>query len=352
MEVRLLITHGKANLKQVVLGPETIIGRGNDCNLKIASSQVSRRHCRIVVTDSEVHIRDLGSANGTLVNGKPLPKEEDTPVAPGAVLVVGPLKFVVQFTPPVAVVSVSAKARANEVTTRAPDDTAVQVVAAPPPGEEDTRDLAPAQKMAAVTDEPDTALDLNPAEDTRHRDSETKAAQTTEDDGTGTEIGTALLFPEDQPADADESAGPAARDPDQTDMLSAEDLAAAQARVAPPAAEPPRKKWGLFDFFRRKKSSAESETIAAIRTPGVAPSPAKGSGVPETPEPLAVPDADEEPDFFGPLEDDAPPEGATLMFNAAAEDADPPGPSPKKKSKNRKQDEGGDDSLNAFLKNL
>ncbi len=112
MEARLLVTHGKANVKKVTLGPQTVIGRAPECNLRIASSQVSRRHCRLTVTDSEVFVCDLGSANGTLLNGKPLPREIEVAVAPGDALFVGPLKFVVEYQPPPALSAREAEAAA------------------------------------------------------------------------------------------------------------------------------------------------------------------------------------------------------------------------------------------------
>ena len=100
MEVRLHVTHGKANVKEIVLGRETLIGRSSDCNLKITSSQVSRRHCRIQVTDHEVLITDLGSANGTLVNGLALPKDQPSRVASWNELEIGPLKFQINYIAP------------------------------------------------------------------------------------------------------------------------------------------------------------------------------------------------------------------------------------------------------------
>lgn len=99
MEVRLVVTNDNANAKQVRLGSETVIGRSRECNLRIASGQVSRQHCMIRVEDSRVLVRDLGSANGTEVDGVTIPPEIDIPVAPGSSLVVGPLKFVFEFTP-------------------------------------------------------------------------------------------------------------------------------------------------------------------------------------------------------------------------------------------------------------
>jgi pSer/pThr/pTyr-binding forkhead associated (FHA) protein len=45
------------------------IGRDPGASLWIDSSLVSRRHARIVVLDGHVTIEDLGSRNGTLLNG-------------------------------------------------------------------------------------------------------------------------------------------------------------------------------------------------------------------------------------------------------------------------------------------
>ena len=48
----------------------TSLGRHDDCVIRIKSSQVSRRHCEIHEADGQLTVRDLGSSNGTFVNGK------------------------------------------------------------------------------------------------------------------------------------------------------------------------------------------------------------------------------------------------------------------------------------------
>jgi len=48
----------------------TSVGRHDDCVIRIKSSQVSRRHCEIFEVAGKLTIRDLGSSNGTFVNGK------------------------------------------------------------------------------------------------------------------------------------------------------------------------------------------------------------------------------------------------------------------------------------------
>jgi predicted component of type VI protein secretion system len=47
-----------------------LIGRETDCHLRPNSEMVSRHHCAISVDDFAVRLRDLGSTNGTLVNGE------------------------------------------------------------------------------------------------------------------------------------------------------------------------------------------------------------------------------------------------------------------------------------------
>src|SRR5262245_32418171 len=48
----------------------TTLGRHDDCLIRIKSSQVSRRHCEILEVGGKLTVRDLGSSNGTFVNGK------------------------------------------------------------------------------------------------------------------------------------------------------------------------------------------------------------------------------------------------------------------------------------------
>ncbi|HKI32688.1 MAG TPA: FHA domain-containing protein [Gemmataceae bacterium] len=47
----------------------TIVGRKEDCDLRLEHKSVSKMHCIIVKTDGLLLLRDLGSTNGTRVNG-------------------------------------------------------------------------------------------------------------------------------------------------------------------------------------------------------------------------------------------------------------------------------------------
>jgi hypothetical protein len=52
--------------------PVTILGRGTDCDLRLVDPGVSRHHAELRVEDGEVVLVDLGSTNGTFVNGQPV----------------------------------------------------------------------------------------------------------------------------------------------------------------------------------------------------------------------------------------------------------------------------------------
>lgn len=70
MKVQMQVVQGKAP-GQLLGFPcgEFIFGRGPECHVRPNSDWISRQHCLLRITDNEVHLRDLGSANGTLVNG-------------------------------------------------------------------------------------------------------------------------------------------------------------------------------------------------------------------------------------------------------------------------------------------
>jgi len=47
-----------------------ILGRALECDLAVVTPHVSRQHARLDVEDDRLYIEDLGSSNGTMVNGK------------------------------------------------------------------------------------------------------------------------------------------------------------------------------------------------------------------------------------------------------------------------------------------
>jgi len=49
---------------------EIVVGRSSDLDMVLVEDMVSRRHARIVCSDADITIEDLGSTNGTFVNGE------------------------------------------------------------------------------------------------------------------------------------------------------------------------------------------------------------------------------------------------------------------------------------------
>ena len=72
----------------------TVIGRREDCDLRIPLGEVSRKHCRIVRDGDSLRLEDLGSSNGTFLNGTRV--EREAVLSPGDSIQVGPVVFVLQ----------------------------------------------------------------------------------------------------------------------------------------------------------------------------------------------------------------------------------------------------------------
>ena len=77
----------------------TVIGRRQDCDLCVPLMVVSRRHCEISQDANRLHVRDLGSRNGTFLNGQQV---DEADINPGDKIKVGAVTFAVQVngTPP------------------------------------------------------------------------------------------------------------------------------------------------------------------------------------------------------------------------------------------------------------
>ena len=74
---RLLVTTAQdagpsAQQTYEITTPVTLLGRGTDCDLRLVDPGVSRHHAEIRVEGPEVVLVDLGSTNGSFVNGNPV----------------------------------------------------------------------------------------------------------------------------------------------------------------------------------------------------------------------------------------------------------------------------------------
>ena len=55
--------------------PARVIGRSSDADLVLSDPEVSRRHAALAAAGGVVYLSDLGSRNGTFLNGKQLGRE-------------------------------------------------------------------------------------------------------------------------------------------------------------------------------------------------------------------------------------------------------------------------------------
>jgi pSer/pThr/pTyr-binding forkhead associated (FHA) protein len=72
----------------------TVVGRREDCDLRIPLGEVSRKHCRLIKDNDSIRLEDLGSSNGTFHNGE---RVREATLAPGDTVQIGPVTFMVQI---------------------------------------------------------------------------------------------------------------------------------------------------------------------------------------------------------------------------------------------------------------
>src|SRR5213080_2252939 len=77
-----------------ILKDLTVVGRKEECDLRLDHKSVSKLHCVIVKTDGALLLRDLGSTNGTRVNGQ---RVRRAALLPNDSVAVANLKYQVKF---------------------------------------------------------------------------------------------------------------------------------------------------------------------------------------------------------------------------------------------------------------
>src|SRR5205823_2533048 len=64
----------------------TVVGRGDQASVRLADAGASRQHARLEYDGQQVVLHDLGSANGSMVNGR---RVTAVPLNPGDVILIG-----------------------------------------------------------------------------------------------------------------------------------------------------------------------------------------------------------------------------------------------------------------------
>ena len=93
MRITLEFFNRKGQIKPIVVDDdETIVGRGETCQLKVGSELVSREHCVVRLHDGAAWLEDLGSTNGTFLDGVRLTPHMESQLVNGAELLIGPAR--------------------------------------------------------------------------------------------------------------------------------------------------------------------------------------------------------------------------------------------------------------------
>ena len=66
---------------------QVVIGRSSELDMVLVEDMVSRRHAKIIITDDQIFIQDLGSTNGTYLDRTRL--TTPTPISLGAPIRIG-----------------------------------------------------------------------------------------------------------------------------------------------------------------------------------------------------------------------------------------------------------------------
>lgn len=81
--------------------PAVLIGRSSEAGVSLTDPEVSRRHARLEISEGVLYLSDLGSSNGTFLNGNPV-KNEGIEVRPGDDIDVGNTRISVMGAAPVS----------------------------------------------------------------------------------------------------------------------------------------------------------------------------------------------------------------------------------------------------------
>ncbi|MHC5537147.1 FHA domain-containing protein [Singulisphaera rosea] len=157
MDFQLVIVRGRSASTTIKLGDGvTTVGRQDDCQLRIKSSQVSRKHCELFEKKGLLLVKDLGSSNGTYVNGKRI--TDQRVLEAGDELTVGQVSLKVAKADAVG---------ARPATAPKPGDTAVVEVAPVDSGDDEFEiemddDFEMSEPIAVVAKEEETVVKSMP----------------------------------------------------------------------------------------------------------------------------------------------------------------------------------------------
>jgi predicted component of type VI protein secretion system len=97
VNVRFVVTKPASKATTFRVQLPLLVGRSEEAKFRIQQDRVSRKHCEFFEQEGGVYLRDLGSTNGTFLNGELIETSAKVPLEPGAVVKIGSLEFRVEF---------------------------------------------------------------------------------------------------------------------------------------------------------------------------------------------------------------------------------------------------------------
>ncbi len=94
---KLKVVGGDLEMTEVTLNLPATLGRAPDVALSLMHPLVSRHHCELFLVEGNVHVRDLGSLNGTFVGSQRI---DESLLRPGDLLTVGTVTFRADYAVP------------------------------------------------------------------------------------------------------------------------------------------------------------------------------------------------------------------------------------------------------------
>jgi pilus assembly protein CpaF len=87
---------GQNELRGKLIPGAYIVGSGGSCHIQISRPEISNRHAQLVLKDNILKVMDLGSSNGTQIDGEPVAANELFEVAPGSAITIGRAEIIVK----------------------------------------------------------------------------------------------------------------------------------------------------------------------------------------------------------------------------------------------------------------
>lgn len=97
-----------------IVKSRTVIGRGSDADITVDDTGTSRKHVEILWDGTRAQVNDLGSTNGSELDGQPV---KQAPLAPDSVITIGRTRIVFRVLPQASTIDQFADLRVDELPT-------------------------------------------------------------------------------------------------------------------------------------------------------------------------------------------------------------------------------------------